>query len=479
MNENTYYKAMLSRDHRFDGKFFIGVKTTGIYCRPICPAKPKRENVEFYNTALDAETAGYRPCMRCRPECSPSSPAWRGKSSSVQRALKKISSVLYIPDSEEEFAAQFGLSARHLRRLFINELGQTPKQISSMNRLNFSRRLVMESNLSMTSIAFNSGFKSLRRFNDAFKKRFHKSPSEFRLSKTKNDLPGFCFHLSYRPPFNWSNILDFFQLHGIHGIENVTKDSYERVFSTNEQVGFLRATDVASKSQVKVQIVTKDIASLYTITQNLRQMFDLDSDPQLILNSFQNNRLLKKLWKKHPGLRVANTWDPFESTICTILGQLVSLKQAQSLTEQLICNYGELTIHPITGKKIRLFPKAETLSKADLLEVKTTQKRRECIQEVSRKFTSKEIDFSNYQDLESFRNDFLSIKGIGKWTVDYIQLRGLGDTDSFPATDLILKRVLEKHNNPSLENIRPWRSYAAIYFWKEYANSLSKVKRKK
>ena len=476
MNEDIYYKAMLSRDYRFDGKFFIGVKTTGIYCRPICPAKPKRKNVEFFSNASGAENAGYRPCMRCRPECAPFSPAWYGTSAIVQRALKVISSDGYFSQSEDDFAKKFGVTARHLRRLFKDEVGQTPKQIAYNNRLDFSRRLICESNLAITTIAMNSGFSSLRRFNDAFKKRFHKKPSEFRKSKNKNNKKGVIFSLSYRPPFDWQNLLDFYKCHHIAGVEIVTDKSYERIFRSNNKVGYIKANNNESQSRFEFQIITEDTASLFSITQKLRQMFDLDSDPIIVENSFQSNKLLDRLWKKYPGLRIARCWDPFEASICTILGQLVSLEQARSLVTQLIENYGEPVIHPVTGVQVNLFPTADTLVNSDLKLVRTTQKRKNTIREFSKSIQEKKIELNAYQDLDKLKEQLLAIPGIGPWTVEYITLRAIGDTDAFPGTDLILKRAMEKHKDLDLETVRPWRSYAAVYLWKHYAKTLSKKK---
>ncbi len=476
MKEDVYYKAMLSRDYRFDGKFFIGVKTTGIYCRPICPAKPKRENVEFFLKGYEAENAGYRPCMRCRPECAPFSPAWYGTSAVVQRALRMISAGGYYSLSEDKFAEQFGVTARHLRRLFQEEVGQTPKQIAYNNRLDFSRRLVVESDLRITTIAMNSGFSSLRRFNDAFKKRFHKSPTEFRKTKSKVEDKSIRFSLSYRPPFDWKNLLSFYEHHNISGVELVTGETYERIFSTQNGVGHVKAVNNEVKSKIEFQITTKDTADLFSITQRLRAMFDVDSDPVLVANSFQKSKILTKLVKKHPGLRIARNWDPFEGGVCTILGQLVSLKQARSLVAELVEHYGEKIKHPITGEDVRLFPTAKVLAKAKLTKVRTTEKRRETIREFSKKVLTKEIKLDAHQDPEGLRAELLAIKGVGKWTVDYMQLRAMGDTDAFPATDLILKRALDQNKDLDLEEIRPWRSYAAVYLWKYYANTLSKKK---
>ncbi len=476
MEEDIYYQAMLSRDYRFDGKFFIGVKTTGIYCRPICPARPLRKNIEFYLNANEAENAGFRPCMRCRPECAPFSPGWYGKSAVVQRALRVISMDGYFETSEDEFALKFGMSARHLRRLFKEEVGQTPKQIANNNRLNFSRKLISESHLKVTTIAMTAGFSSIRRFNDAFKKRFHKSPSEFRKLKPKDDNIGITFSLSYRPPFNWEEILKFYAIHRIAGVEKITDFSYERVFRTSLDIGFIKVVNNEAKSQLDFQVVTEDTASLLSITQKLRQMFDLDSDPIIIANCFEKDKGLRKLWEKYPGLRIARSWDPFEQSICTILGQLVSLKQASSLVEELIEAYGEVVIHPVTKKEVRLFPTPKVLSKVDLKRVRTTQKRRETIKDFSKLVLKKKIDFNPLQDLDELSEKMLEIKGLGPWTADYIRLRGLGDTDAFPKSDLILKRAMEKHKSLDMESIRPWRSYVAVYLWKHYANKLSKIK---
>jgi AraC family transcriptional regulator of adaptative response / DNA-3-methyladenine glycosylase II len=479
MNDDVYYKAMLSRDYRFDGKFFIGVKTTGIYCRPICPAKPKRENVEFFHSYIEAENRGYRPCMRCRPECAPLSSAWYGKSAVVKRALRQLSLSNYINLNEDDFAEQFGVSARHLRRLFNDEIGQTPKQIFNNNRLNFSRKLICESNLSITAIAFNSGFKSLRRFNDAFKKRFHKKPSDFRKKLKIDKKSGIKFSLSYRPPFDWKELLTFYTNHLITGVEKVSETHYERVFKTTSGVGHIIVTNNTIKSQIEFEITVDDTSDLFSISQKLRKMFDIDSDPILIANSFFMNKGLKKLWKNNPGLRIARGWDIFEQIICTILGQLVSVKQARILVAQLVENYGETVIHPLSSQKVKLFPSAEILAKSDLKLVKTTEKRRESIREVSNLILKKEIILNIHQDTISLRNKLLNIKGIGEWTADYILLRGLGDTDAFPKTDLILKRALIKHKELNMTTMQPWRSYVAVYFWKTYASSLSKLKVKK
>lgn len=451
--DDIYYRALLARDYRFDGKFFVAVKTTHIYCRPICPARPKRENVEFFPTALAAEKAGYRPCLRCRPECAPGTPAWSGKSAAVQRALRLLGDGL----DEDTLAGKVGMSARHLRRLFEDELGQTPKQIHDGNRLAFARTLVVDTPLPISEIAFASGFQSLRRFNDAFVKRFKRSPSVLRGNKSVTASDGFLdLSLSFRPPFDWESIYENHRRHATLGVERFTDGVYERLFRFEESLGVCRVSfpDPATP-KLRVSILASNPRALLPVTRRVRAMFDLDSDPLLIANHFASTPFLAALWKKYPGLRVPRGWDPFETAIATVLGQLVSTRQACRLVEQLVVHYGEKVTHPVTGETTFLFPPAKTLASSDLLHVKTTKARRESI----RRLAARGIE----------REGLLDVPGIGPWSEQYIALRALGDTDAFPKTDLVLKRALRDNPDLDLDSVRPWRSYLAVHLWKEYA----------
>jgi AraC family transcriptional regulator, regulatory protein of adaptative response / DNA-3-methyladenine glycosylase II len=486
---DIYYQAMLTRDPRFDGKFFVAVKTTGIYCRPICPARPKRENVEFYPNALAAEKAGYRPCLRCRPECAPLSPAWVGKSATVQRALQLIAANRLLECDEDSFSEKLGVSARHLRRLFEEELGKTPKQIHDNNRLGFARQLVVETKLPITEIAFTAGFSSIRRFNDAFKDRFHRAPSDLRKKsgekreEESNATSGsrdlsIQLSLSYRPPFDWTSTLQVRRSHQIAGVENVTESSYSRIFRMNGSLGELTVTHDPKRAQLLLNVLTTDAKNLYPIAQNVRQMFDLDSDPIHIANTFSSCKILSELTEKHPGLRITRGWDPFESAIDAILGQFVSVKHANLLVAQLVEGYGETITHPQSGKPVILFPTVNTLAREDLTQVKTTMARKRSIRDFSRLVLEKKLRLDLAQDFHSFKGQLLEIDGIGPWTAEIISLRSLGDTDAFPATDLIIKRVIDSEPDLNTDAIRPWRGYAAIYLWKEYAQQLSGAKRK-
>ena len=249
--EDIYFKAMATRDHRFDGKFFVGVKTTGIYCRPICPAKPKRENVEFFHSHLEAEKAGYRPCLRCRPESAPRSPAWVGKSAIVQRAVKILNSQETIEFDEDRFAEQFGVTARHLRRLFTEEIGKTPKQLSFENRLNLARKLITETALPITEIVFASGFSSIRRFNDAFKDRFKKAPREIRRDKV-SDRDGLKISIPYRPPFDFEGLMKTYENHRTGSLEWFENGKMHRVITMNGKTGHIAIANSTEASSLIV-----------------------------------------------------------------------------------------------------------------------------------------------------------------------------------------------------------------------------------
>ncbi|HKP98020.1 MAG TPA: Ada metal-binding domain-containing protein [Fibrobacteria bacterium] len=472
--EDTWYRAMLARDFRFDGKFYVGVKTTGVYCRPICPARPKRENVEFFSSALLAEKKGYRPCLRCRPETAPQSPAWSGKSALVQRALKAISEQEHADLDEETFAERFGVGSRHLRRLFAEEMGKTPKRIILENRLNFARTLIVDTGIPIGEIAFASGFSSVRRFNDAIKDRFKRPPSLLR--KRSPGAPrdqGITLTLPFRPPFDFEASLAYYRSHAIAGLESFADGAYERIFHWGGKPGIVRVTLHGKGRSLSLQVIGGETGALGRVAQSVRRMFDLDSDPVLIANAFSGNPHLDRLYRGGPGLRSPRGWDPFETAVCSILGQLVSMEQANRMISQLVEGYGEAVRHPLTGADLRVFPGPERLATSALDKVGTTGARKETIREFSRRLVSGTLSLGSAQDPEAFRKALLDVKGIGPWTAEYISLRCIADTDAFPGTDLILKRVLERHPDIDLECARPWRGYAAAYLWRAYAGEFS------
>lgn len=465
--DDAKYAAMLARDYRFDGKFFVGVKTTGVYCRPICPARPKRQNVEFFRRASEAERHGYRPCLRCRPEAAPASPAWLGKSAVVQRALRAIAAGILFSENEEEFAAHFGMSARHLRRLFTDELGQTPKQISDVQRLNFARSLVVETRLSITDIAMGAGFASLRRFNEAFKERFRRSPSELRRGEDSlADSSAIELSLAYRPPFDWTHHLDFFERHAVPFVERVVGGSFERVIRSGAKTGLLRVTCEPDEHRLVVKAFAADVSNLFSIVRRIRAMFDLDCDPLLIANAFESSPFLTKALKTFPGVRMPGAWDFFETSVQAILGQVVSVDQAGRICRQLVERLGEPGIHPLSGQPLFFFPGPKRLAEADLSTLPVSPSKRNALRELSRAIDSGRLSISDSQEPEAFRRALVEIPGIGKWTAEYLSLRLLGDTDSFPRSDLVLRRALARNPESVPGEVRPWRSYAALLLWK-------------
>jgi AraC family transcriptional regulator of adaptative response / DNA-3-methyladenine glycosylase II len=399
----------------------------------------------------------------------------------VQRALKLIANNrLHHKTNEEEFARRLGMSARHLRRLFKAEIGRTPKQISDVNRLNFARKLIVETSVPIMTVARSAGFSSLRRFNDAFKKRFQRAPTQLRRARSKiKTTEGIELKLSFRPPYDWQSLIRFYQSHPIPGVERVAENSFERVFRIDGTVGFLRVRPIAGQPQLKLSVVTEDPRILFEVVNRIRRMFDLDSDPMLIANSFAQVPLLANLVDHFPGLRVPGGWDPFETAVCSILGQVVSADQRANLVRELVRGYGEEIIHPVAGEKAYLFPGPAALASSDLSKVNTSAARKEAIRDFSRRVLSGAISLSEAQDPMIFRKALLETKGLGPWSAEYISLRSIGDTDAFPRTDLILKRVLALHPDLDLEGIKPWRSYAAVYLWKGFAQTLSKQKTKK
>jgi AraC family transcriptional regulator of adaptative response / DNA-3-methyladenine glycosylase II len=473
--DEAFFQAVRARDSRFDGKFFVGVKTTGIYCRPICPAKPKRENIEFFPSRLAAERAGYRPCLRCRPESAPSSPTWIGKSALVARALRLIGEGRLLEKSEDEFANALGVSARHLRRVFEAELGKTPKQVSDDLRLDLARKLLVETRLSMSEVAAGSGFSSLRRFNDAVQTRFRRTPRELRGGKTRlsENGKGITLRLAYRPPLDPRNLFDWHSAHSLEGVESVAESAegpiYRRVFLERGKLGAFSLAPGKGGNSLDLRVLHPNPEVVFPLIQRVRRMFDLDSDPLVVANAFEHSPFWSRLSREYPGLRVARGWDPFETAIATILGQLVSVERGRSLTAALIRMHGRPVVNPFTGERAFLFPTAKKLSEASLEGIGTTRARINAIREFSARVARGELILDPLTEAKAMETKLLAVPGIGRWTAEYVALRALGDPDAFPATDLVLKRVMEKNPEAPVKDLAPWRAYAAVYLWKQYS----------
>jgi AraC family transcriptional regulator of adaptative response / DNA-3-methyladenine glycosylase II len=488
-----FYQAMLSRDRRFDGCFFVAVTTTGVYCRPICPApKPKIKNVVFYSTSAGAECAGFRPCKRCRPDASPGTPIWSGTSATVSRALQLINCGYLDEHSVQQLGMLLGISDRQLRRLFKSHLGASPHAVALTRRLDFARKLIDETHLSMTDIAFTSGFESIRRFNDAVKKRFGESPTNLREALKKTNTSNgsknlMVLHLPFRPPLDWPALLSYLKARQIKGVEVIDKNRYCRSIRMREKTrdrkntvhhGVFMVTMRDSGSHLELTLQISGTENLMNIVQRIRRIFDLEADPLFIFNHLKKDPVLSPIISSFPGFRVPGGWDNFEIAIRTIIGQQVSIRAANTITGRLVQRYGTPINNSFIPGITHLFPTPEILATADLAGIGLPAKRAGTIQVLAAKIANKEIVLEGIVNTEAIKIQLMKIPGIGQWTTEYIAMRALREPDAFPAADLALKRELNEMsqqaeyisrdiNRPDIW--RPWRAYAAIVLWRKYA----------
>jgi AraC family transcriptional regulator of adaptative response / DNA-3-methyladenine glycosylase II len=379
--------------------------------------------------------------------------------------------------SAEQFAEKFGVTDRHLRRSFVREIGKTPRQFYQEQQLNLARKMIVETGLPITEIAYSTGFQSLRRFNEAFKTRFAQAPTAIRKTPTAGRKEGAStsLKLNYRPPFNWQLLLQYLMRHQIDQIEEIGPASYVRYFPTRQGMGRVVVENDEDASCLIAHFDRFDREQLYGLIQNIRRIFDLDADPLLVSTQMEKSAILKRLDRKSPGIRAPGCWSGFETAVAIILGQLVSNEQARRMTGELVRNYGEA--HKWHDKDVFIFPSADKLAAADLDKVSTTRKRKETIRILSRKVAAGEISLNPHQDIRKLKEQLLALPGIGSWSAEYIGMRCLSDPDSCPQTDLILKRVKDTEPRLDLQQAGPWRAYAAYLLWDAYAQKLSKKRR--
>ena len=479
----AYERARLSRDPRFDGQFFVGVKTTGIYCRPICPANsPKRENIVFYPTAAAASEAGFRPCLRCRPECAPGTPAWHGTSTTVRRGLRLIAAGALDEGNVETLADRLGVTSRHLRRLFTKHLGASPLSVAHTQRLHFAKRLIDQTNLPLSDIAIAAGYGSVRRFNDAFRKTYARSPRDIRR-RGRVDQPvvnssALTVTLNYRQPYDWVRMLDFLRGRAIPGVEVVTDTDYSRSVRVGNDAGVInvRHDDDAKHLLLTVRgIATPD---LFGVVQQVREIFDLDAPERDIRAVLGKDPVLKRHLQRYPGVRVPGAWNGFELTVRAILGQQVSVKAATTLAGRIVERYGTALrkIDPEVGQDglTHLFPEPDVLANARLNNLGIVGARVATIRRIAKAVVDGALDFDAAVDPDSFCSSLMSIRGIGDWTAQYIAMRALKAPDAFPSSDLGLLRAFDDEHGERIkpaalaamaEEWRPWRAYAALLLW--------------
>ncbi len=473
-------QARLSRDARFDGLFFTAVTTTRIYCRPVCPAPaPKPSNVRYYANAAAAEAAGFRPCLRCRPELAPGNALWKRGEHAVARALKLIDDGLLSEQPLGALALRVGVGSRQLRRLFVTHLGAPPIDVHTTHRLLFAKQLLTETALPVTEVALASGFRSLRRFNAAFAKANRIAPRELRRQPRAATGETLVLRLGYRPPYDFTALLAFLRTRALPGVEMVDEQAYARVFGTPTAPGWLRLSAwPGGEHALRLELHGAPPDQMLPLVTRLRRMFDLDADPQAIAATLGATAVLKPLLRKRPGLRLPGGWDGFEIAVRAVLGQQVSVAAARTLATRIVQRFGEpLHDAPAPGLQ-RLFPTPQRLADADLREIGVTNTRAATIRAVARALLDGHVDFRREQPLDAFVARWMALPGIGAWTAHYIAMRALSHPDAFPAADLILRRAAAG-DGPELttraldvlaEAWRPWRAYAVMHLWRSTAD---------
>jgi AraC family transcriptional regulator of adaptative response / DNA-3-methyladenine glycosylase II len=471
------WQAIYSRDLRFDGRFFAGVLTTGVYCRPICPVPLRKPaNVRWYPSAASAEAAGFRPCRRCRPHTSPGTPAWLGTSAVVSRALKLISEGALDVGDVEALAEHVGLGSRHLRRLFVQHLGASPVRIASTRRVHFARNLLDQTDLPITKTASYSGFKSIRQFNHAMRTTFDMSPSELRKLrsgvKTTATQGGIALYLPYRPPFDWCTLIRFLKRRATPGTEVIEDDCYRRTIEINGQAGEIEVSPEPDGPFLRARVTLPSYEQLMPVVERVRRIFDLGADPLQITDHLAQDSRLGEVLRARPGLRVPGAWDAFELAVRAVLGQQLTFVDAKSVIARLVRTFGR-PIKTTVPRLTHLFPGPEVLAAANLSSIGLPPARAETLRALARATCEDKLNPAACKSLDEIISRLCAIRGMGRRRANYIAMRAFGEPDAIPSNDLGLRRALTNGRTPLSEdeflNVaeawRPWRAYAAMYLW--------------
>lgn len=480
LDRKTCYRALETRDSRFDGRFFTGVLSTGIYCRPICPATtPREENCVFLPSAAAARDSGFRPCLRCRPEASPGTPAWAGTSATVSRALRLIDGGALDAASVSDLALSLGLGDRHLRRLFLKHLGATPVAVAQTRRIHFAKRLIDETSMAMAEIALSSGFSSVRRFNDAFAKTYGRPPTGIRrqaggpenagVNAGANAGAGLTLRLPYRPPYPWGRVAAYLGARAIPGVEAVDGGGYRRTIRIDGTVGWVHVAPGPTGNFLNARLFLSDTTALIRVVERLRAVFDLDADPQGIASRFTGDPVLGREARR--AVRVPGAWDGFELGVRAILGQQITVKGATTLSGRLAAAFG--TPFGGGGALSYLFPSAQTLAAADLSGLGLTAARARAIKAFAAAVADRTIVLDGTGEAGETARRIAALPGLGPWTAQYIAMRALREPDAFPDSDLGLRRAAAEGEAPLgarelhrlAEAWRPWRAYGAMLLW--------------
>jgi AraC family transcriptional regulator, regulatory protein of adaptative response / DNA-3-methyladenine glycosylase II len=482
MDQDTrrLYSALTARDSRFDGVFFVGVTSTDVYCRPICPAKtPKKANCRFFDTPQEAEQAGFRPCLRCRPELAPGSAPVDDAQRIAQLIVQRLEDGM-LDDSGglEEIADQFELSSRQIRRIVQAELGVPPIQLLLTRRLLLAKQLLTDTTFPITDVAFASGFSSLRRFNDAFNRRYGMPPTRLRRKATEGaaahiERQTSALQLSYRPPYDWKGVLAFMAARALKGVEHVTVNSYARTVQLGDTRGWIRVTQAPKKHALMLEFTHSLTPVLPALLSRVRALFDLDARPDVIAKHLRKDARLASAVKANPGMRVPGAFNGFEMGLRAILGQQVTVKAAITLAGRFVEAFGAPIVTPFAQLN-RLTPLPARVASASIddiarLGIVAARCRTIVALAEAQKSDALNLDgIARHNPDDSIRK-LTELPGIGQWTAHYIAMRALRWPDAFPKEDIAVRSnlggVAAKEAEVLSQPWRPWRSYAVMHIW--------------
>ncbi|HEX3902254.1 MAG TPA: AlkA N-terminal domain-containing protein [Polyangia bacterium] len=481
LDPDVCYRALLARDARFDGLFFVGVKTTGIYCRPVCRARtPGRDRCRFFRTAAQAEEAGFRSCFRCRPELAPGAAPIDALSRVVAAAMRRIDEGALAHDGTvDDLGRALGVSGRHLRRAMRAELGVSPIALAETRRLALARQLIVDTALPMTEVAFASGYRSVRRFNAAVKLRYGRPPSAMRRGLRDGGGAGesLTVTLQYRRPFDWPAMLSHFAARAIPGVELVRDGVYLRTAAVGGARGWLALTADPERPALRATLSMSLGGGLMAVVARLRRLCDLDAEPAAIAAHLARDPRLASHVRARPGLRVVGAFDPFEAAARAVLGQQVSLAAARTLAGRLSGRYGAAiaTPHP---ELTRTFPPAGAIagrSADELAALGMPGRRAATLRLIARAIERGALSFDALAEPARLLAELAELPGVGPWTAHYLAMRALGWPDAFPEGDLGLRKALGgisgRQARLLAEPWRPWRAYGAAHLWTELGNS--------
>jgi AraC family transcriptional regulator of adaptative response / DNA-3-methyladenine glycosylase II len=471
------YRALCGRDQRFDGRFVVAVTSTGVYCRPSCPAvTPRRQNVRFYPTAAGAQRAGFRACLRCQPHAAPGSPEWNRRGDVAARALGLIADGVVDREGVAGLAGRLSYSERHLHRQLLAELGAGALALARAQRAQTARLLIQTSHLRLIEVAHAAGFSSVRQFNETIRAIYGRTPTQLRQKTVRADRgspgePGtLTIRLAYRAPLDWQHMLRFLRARAIPGVEDVVGSVYRRTLRLPHGHGLLEAEP--SNDHIECRLSLTDLRDLPAAVQRCRRLFDLDHDPREVDEHLAEDPLLRELVLRSPGVRVPGTVDGAELALRAVLGQQVSVAAARTTAARLTIMLGE-PLPAGDGKLTHLFPSAQAIAHADPANLPGPHRRRQTLQTLARAIATGEITIDAGSSRDETRSQLLALSGIGSWTAEYVAMRALADPDAFLPTDLGVKRsltLLGQLANPReitqvARRWRPWRAYALQHLW--------------